>query len=73
MAGPKGLPGSVLGLGSEARLDPARIWDSNREPTLADVLADPLVWKVMDRDGLTPQDVAVVMASTRERLTTGNI
>ncbi|MBB4266786.1 hypothetical protein [Roseospira visakhapatnamensis] len=62
------IPGSVQAVASGLRADPARLWDGTREPSLDDVFADPMVWKVMDRDGLTLQDLTTVVRCTRERL-----
>lgn len=64
------LPGGRQAAKSGRGADPARVWDGTREPALADVFADPVVWKVMDRDGLTLQDLAAVVRNTRERLAT---
>jgi len=64
------LPGGRQPGGGALGVDPARLWDGTREPALADVFADPVVWKVMDRDGLTLQDLATVVRNTRERLAT---
>ncbi len=62
------IPGSRQSVGGRISADPARSWDGTREPALAEVFADPVVWKVMDRDGLTLQDLATVVRNTRERL-----
>jgi hypothetical protein len=46
----------------------AHVWENDREPDLASVLADPIVGLVMTRDGLSPDDVAGVVQRTRDRL-----
>lgn len=37
------------------------------EPSLEDVMADPMVQLVMRRDGLTPEDVKAVIEAIRRR------
>jgi hypothetical protein len=47
-----------------------QIWDHDQEPDLDSLLADPLVGLVMNRDGLSPEDVAHYVHSARARLAT---
>ncbi|MGO8921193.1 MAG: hypothetical protein ACLQJR_35355 [Stellaceae bacterium] len=41
---------------------------AGQEPALEEVLADPLVHLVMRRDGVTPGDLASVIAAAQARL-----
>lgn len=59
------------GMRGDSRVMPCHVWDSDHEPDLASMLTDPIVGLVMDRDGLSPEDVAAVMGSTRARLLAG--
>ncbi|MQX38358.1 hypothetical protein [Roseospira navarrensis] len=45
-------------------------WDQDQEPDLDSLLSDPLVGLVMNRDGLSPEDVAGFVRHARERLMT---
>ncbi len=45
-------------------------WRSG-EPTLSEVMADPIVHLLMRRDGLTPGDVWPVLADARHALARG--
>jgi len=46
-----------------------RRWDRpGEEPSLAEMLSDPVVDSVLRRDGLTPDDVMAVMNDARIRL-----
>lgn len=49
---------------------PAPSWDDGLEPDLESVLSDPIVGLVMDRDGLTVDEVAIIARRTRDRLRT---
>jgi|GEM_PF-3386093 len=68
------VPGPVLRPGTaplaEAgrRSEMCRQWDGILEPALHDVFADPVVWQVMERDGLTLHDLTAMVRRTRERL-----
>jgi hypothetical protein len=44
------------------------LWESDHEPDLDSVLADPIVALVMDRDGVSRDDVAGVVDRARALL-----
>lgn len=58
------------GLSSAAgvRTGESQVWDHDQEPDLDSLLTDPLVGLVMNRDGLSPEDVAHCVSLARKRL-----
>lgn len=69
LAGARGLTSAHPGLSlPERRARHRRFARGGEEPTLRDLMADPLTHAVMGRDNVSANDIAAVIGAARSRL-----